>query len=35
MEDQASWHGNAPSPEQAAAALAELDAERDAIEKEA
>lgn len=35
MEDQASWHGNAPSPEQAATALAELDAERDAIEKEA
>lgn len=26
MEDQASWHGNAPSAEQAAQALAEIDA---------
>ncbi|MEY8437292.1 transketolase [Atopobiaceae bacterium 24-176] len=35
MEDQASWHGNAPSAEQAAAAIAELDAARALIEKEA
>ena len=26
MEDKASWHGNAPSAEQAAEALAEIDA---------
>lgn len=26
MEDQASWHGNAPKPDQAAQALAEIDA---------
>lgn len=28
MEDKANWHGNAPSPEQAAQALAELDEAR-------
>ena len=31
MEDQASWHGNAPSAEQAAQALAELDEARAAL----
>ena len=35
MEDQASWHGNAPSAEQAAVAIQELDAARALIEKEA
>lgn len=35
MEDQASWHGTAPNAEQAAQALAELDAARATIEKEA
>lgn len=33
MEDQAGWHGSAPSHEQAAAALAELDEERAELEK--
>ena len=31
MEDQVSWHGNAPSPEQTAAALAEIDAAYEAL----
>ena len=31
MEDQASWHGNAPSAEQAEAALAEIDAAGDKL----
>ena len=31
MEDQASWHGNAPSAEQAAQALAEIDAAGEAL----
>ena len=35
MEDQQGWHGNAPSPEQAAQAIEELDAARAEIEKEA
>ena len=35
MEDQAGWHGKAPSPEQAETALAELAAQRAALEKEA
>lgn len=38
MEDQVGWHGVAPNHEQAAAALAELDSEREALratEKEA
>lgn len=34
MEDKASWHGSAPNAEQAAAAIAELDAERERIEME-
>lgn len=35
MEDQQGWHGKAPNAEQAATALAELDAERTRLEKEA
>ena len=35
MEDKASWHGTAPSHDQAVEALAELDAERARLEKEA
>ena len=35
MEDKASWHGTAPSHDQAVEALAELDAERTRLEKEA
>ena len=31
MEDQVSWHGNAPSAEQTAAALAEIDAAAEAL----
>ena len=31
MEDQVSWHGNAPSPEQTATALAEIDAAYEAL----
>ena len=34
MEDQASWHGNAPSHEQAAIALAEIEAARAALTNE-
>ena len=35
MEDQQGWHGKAPSHDEAARAIAELDAERARIEKEA
>ena len=35
MEDQAGWHGKAPSAEQAEAALAELASARELLEKEA
>ena len=35
MEDVAEWHGVAPNHDQATAALAELDRERETIEKEA
>ena len=35
MEDQVGWHGKAPSHEQAEAALAELSAARELLEKEA
>ena len=31
MEDQVGWHGNAPSAEQAAVALAEIDAAREQL----
>ena len=31
MEDQVSWHGNAPSAERAARALAEIDAAGEAL----
>ena len=31
MEDQVGWHGNAPSAEQTAAALAEIDAAYEAL----
>ncbi|MBQ9059506.1 MAG: transketolase [Atopobiaceae bacterium] len=34
MENQVGWHGNAPSAEQAAQAIAELDAERDRLTAE-
>jgi len=35
MEDEAGWHGKAPNEEETALALADLDAERAQIEKEA
>jgi transketolase len=35
MEDQQGWHGKAPNTQQTATALAELDAERIRLEKEA
>jgi transketolase len=35
MEDQQAWHGKAPSADEAAKAIAELDAERARLEKEA
>jgi transketolase len=35
MENEAGWHGKAPNEEETALALADLDAERAQIEKEA
>ena len=34
MEDAVGWHGSAPSQEQAAIALADLDRERQELESE-